>query len=46
MVLAEATSIREVMAFPKTQRGACLLSGAPAPVDDSQLRELRLGVRP
>lgn len=45
MLLADVPSIREVMAFPKTQRGACLLSGAPAPVEEGQLRELGLRVR-
>jgi aspartyl-tRNA synthetase len=37
-------SIREVIAFPKTQRGTCPLTDAPAPVDGRQLREL--GIRP
>ena len=44
MLMAEAESIREVIAFPKTQSGACPLTGAPAPVDAKQLREL--GIRP
>ncbi len=42
MLLAGAESIREVIAFPKTASGGCLLTGAPAPVDDSQLAELRI----
>ena len=42
-LLAGADSIREVIAFPKTASGAELLTGAPAPLDDDQLREL--GVR-
>ncbi len=46
MVLAGETNIREVIAFPKTQSGADLLTGAPAPVDDAQLRELGLRLRP
>jgi aspartyl-tRNA synthetase len=41
--LAGHESIREVIAFPKTQKGTCLLTDAPAPVDAAQLREL--GVR-
>ena len=36
-------ALREVIAFPKTQRAVCQLTGAPAPVDDAQLREL--GIR-
>jgi aspartyl-tRNA synthetase len=42
-LLAGADSIREVIAFPKTASGAELLTGAPAPLDEKQLREL--GVR-
>jgi aspartyl-tRNA synthetase len=37
-------AIREVIAFPKTQRAVCQLTGAPAPVDEAQLRELGLRV--
>lgn len=37
-------SIREVIAFPKTQKGACPLSECPSPVDAKQLKELRLRV--
>ena len=44
MLMAEAESIREVIAFPKTQSGACPLTDAPAPVEAKQLREL--GLRP
>jgi len=43
MILLGRDSIREVMAFPKTQKGSCLLTEAPAPVDGVQLREL--GIR-
>ena len=43
-ILAGADSIRDVIAFPKTQSGADLLFGAPSPVDDSQLRDLALRV--
>jgi aspartyl-tRNA synthetase len=42
MLLAGEANIREVIAFPKTQSGADLLTGAPAPVPDEQLRELGL----
>ncbi len=41
-MLSGADSIREVIAFPKTQRAACLLTEAPSPADDQQLRELGL----
>ena len=44
MLLAGADSIREVIAFPKTQRAVCLLTEAPTPVDAAQLRELGLRV--
>ncbi|MFH1619898.1 MAG: aspartate--tRNA ligase [bacterium] len=37
-------SIREVIAFPKTNKGMCLLSGAPGPMDPAQLRELHLKI--
>jgi aspartyl-tRNA synthetase len=48
MVLAGQENIREVIAFPKTQSGADLLTGAPAEVDEVQLRDLglRLGRPP
>jgi len=42
-VLVGEESIREVIAFPKTQKGTCPLTGAPAPVDARQL--LELGIR-
>ncbi|MDH7499529.1 MAG: aspartate--tRNA ligase, partial [candidate division NC10 bacterium] len=44
MLLSGARSIREVIAFPKTQRTQCLLTGAPSPVDPLQLKELGLQV--
>ncbi len=45
MMIAGATSIRDVMAFPKTQTGACLLTNAPAEVDEAALRDLHVRVR-
>lgn len=42
MLLLGRDSIRDVMAFPKTQKGSCLLTQAPAPVDSAQLKELGL----
>jgi len=44
MLLSGAQSLREVIAFPKTQRGQDLLFEAPSSVDPEQLRELRIGV--
>lgn len=44
MLLAGSDNIRDVIAFPKTQRASDLLSGAPARVDDHQLRDLRLKI--
>ncbi|MBI4514719.1 MAG: aspartate--tRNA ligase [Deltaproteobacteria bacterium] len=42
MLLSGANSIRDVIAFPKTQRAACLMTEAPSAVDPRQLRELGL----
>ena len=44
-LMTGAPSIRDVIAFPKTQRGQCLLTQAPSPVDEKQLRELHIRVR-
>ncbi len=44
-LLTRAESIRDVIAFPKTQRAQCLLTGAPSLVDDKQLRELHIRLR-
>ncbi|MGH8745642.1 MAG: aspartate--tRNA ligase, partial [Burkholderiales bacterium] len=44
-MMTGAESIRDVIAFPKTQRAQCLLMHAPSPVDDKQLRELGLCLR-
>jgi len=43
-IITGSESIRDVIAFPKTQKGTCLLTGAPAPVTQAQLRELGLRV--
>ena len=45
MLLLGFDTIRDVIAFPKTQRALCPLTGAPAPVDDEQLRELGIKLR-
>ena len=45
MLMAETSNIRDVIAFPKTQSASCLLTAAPGPVDDHQLRDLHIRVR-
>lgn len=45
-LIAKVDSIREVIAFPKTQKGTCLMSGAPSVVEEKQLRELAIEVTP
>ncbi len=44
MMLLDLESIRDVIAFPKTQKGTCLMSGAPAAVKQKQLNELKLRI--
>jgi aspartyl-tRNA synthetase len=44
-LMAGVEQIRDVIAFPKTQRGQCLLTGAPSPVDEKQLRDVHIRVR-
>ena len=46
MLLCGESSIREVIAFPKTQKAACLMTGAPTEVGKEQLDELNLRLRP
>lgn len=45
MILCGTNAIREVMAFPKTQKGQCLMSDTPSAVTPEQLAELHIGVR-
>ncbi|MFM7523429.1 MAG: aspartate--tRNA ligase, partial [Betaproteobacteria bacterium] len=44
-MMTDAESIRDVIAFPKTQRAQCLLTQAPSAVDEKQLRELHIRLR-
>ncbi|MDB5304498.1 MAG: aspS [Phycisphaerales bacterium] len=44
MILRGISNIRDVIAFPKTQSGADVMSGAPSPVDEKQLREIHIKV--
>ncbi|MGD8207013.1 MAG: aspartate--tRNA ligase, partial [Thiohalocapsa sp.] len=45
MLMTGSASIRDVMAFPKTQTASCLLTDAPSAVDEAQLQELALRIR-
>lgn len=45
MLMTGASSIREVIAFPKTQKAQCILTKAPSPVDEQQLKDLSLRIR-
>jgi aspartyl-tRNA synthetase len=42
MLMCGAESLRDVIAFPKTQKGTCLMTDAPSPADDKQLKELHV----
>jgi aspartyl-tRNA synthetase len=44
MLITKSESIRDVIAFPKTQKAQCLMTAAPSPVEDTQLKELSIRV--
>ena len=44
-MMAGVDSIRDVIAFPKTQKASCLLTDAPSAVDGNQLRDLHIRLR-
>ena len=45
MLISKKSSIRDVIAFPKTQKASCILTKAPSPVDANQLRDLHIRLR-
>jgi aspartyl-tRNA synthetase len=45
MLMLGASSIRDVIAFPKTQSATCLLTDAPGEVSQAQLKELHIRIR-
>ena len=45
MLMTKKASIRDVIAFPKTQKASCVLTKAPSPVDNTQLRDLHIRLR-
>ncbi|MFP6099998.1 aspartate--tRNA ligase [Helicobacter pylori] len=45
MLMTKSNSIRDVIAFPKTQKASCLLTNAPSPINEEQLRELHIRLR-
>ncbi|WP_367696225.1 aspartate--tRNA ligase [Helicobacter pylori] len=45
MLMTKSSSIRDVIAFPKTQKASCLLTDAPSPINEEQLRELHIRLR-
>ncbi|MBC8238507.1 MAG: aspartate--tRNA ligase [Helicobacteraceae bacterium] len=45
MLMTKKASIRDVIAFPKTQKASCVLTKAPSPVDNAQLRDLHIKLR-
>jgi aspartyl-tRNA synthetase len=44
-LLSKKESIRDVIAFPKTQKASCIMTKAPSPVDLQQLRDLHIRLR-